>query len=73
MKVIRGAQNILILFGVYWYEALLNNSDILDLQEIFEFKRDALRYFALNNWIVYKLQSILFLEALYYIRKIFYF
>jgi len=66
MKVIRGAQNILILFGVYGYEALLNNSDILDLQEIFEFKRDALRYFALNNLIVYKLQSILFLEALYY-------
>jgi len=37
MKVIRGAQNILILFGVYGYKALLDDILDLDLQEIFEF------------------------------------
>lgn len=60
LKVIRGAQNILILFGPFGYDALLKNEIFikqLDLQAIFEFKREELRFFALNNLIDLKLNN----------------
>ncbi|RGB43724.1 hypothetical protein C1646_749525 [Rhizophagus diaphanus] len=59
LKVLCGAQNMLILFGSYGYEALSNNYDILDLNlhEIFEFRKEALEYFALNNLIELKLHD----------------
>jgi hypothetical protein len=59
LKVLRGAQNMSILFGPYGYDAFSNNYDIMDLtlQEIFEFKREALSYFALNNLIELKLHN----------------
>jgi hypothetical protein len=59
LKVLRGAQNMLILFGPYGYNALSSNYDILDLNlhEIFEFRKEALEYFALNNLIELKLHD----------------
>jgi hypothetical protein len=59
LKVLRGAQNMLILFGPYGYDALSSNYDILDLNlhEIFEFRKEALEYFALNNLIELKLHD----------------
>ena len=59
LKVLIGAKNTLILFGPYGYNALYENSNIinLDLQSIFEFKKEALEYFALQNIIELKLNN----------------
>lgn len=59
LKILRGAQNMLILFGPYGYHALENNLHILnlDLNEVFEFKNESLKYFALYNLIELKLYN----------------
>jgi len=53
LNVLYGARNTLILFGPYGYNALYENLAYIDLniREIIGFKREALRYFALNNLI----------------------
>jgi len=59
LKLIRGAQKMLILFGPYGFNALLENYDYINLNinEIFEFNNSALRYFALINLIELKLYN----------------
>lgn len=59
LKVIHRSQNMLVLFGPYGYRALSKNCIMIDLdiKSIFEFKSDALSYFALNNLIELKLHN----------------
>jgi len=59
LSVLHGARNTLILFAPYGYDALKDNVDYVDLniREIIGFKREALRYFALNNLIELKLHN----------------
>ena len=60
LKVLRGAQNTLLLFGPYGYDALLKNEEYLNklnLKTVFEYKRETLRFFALNILIDLKLDN----------------
>lgn len=59
LSVLFGARNTLILFGPYGYDALYENLEFINLniREIFEFKQEALKYFALNNLIELKLHG----------------
>lgn len=58
-KVLRGAQNMLILFGPFGYDALKDNYEFIDLKwdDIYEFKKEGLRYIALNNLIELKINK----------------
>jgi len=65
LKILFGSQNMLILFDLYGYNTLKNNIKFidLDLNKIFKFKFEALRYFALNNLYeleIYKKRTHLF-------------
>ena len=59
LNVLYGARNTLILFGPYGYDALYENLEFIDLniREIIGFKKEALKYFALNNLIELKLHN----------------
>lgn len=74
-KLLRGAQNMLILFGPYGYHALEKILDILNLNlnEVFEFKNEALKYFALYNLIELKLnnKNINLINSIDYVNFIF--
>jgi hypothetical protein len=59
LSLLYGARNTLILFAPYGYDALKDNVDYIDLniREIMGFKREALKYFAINNLIELKLHK----------------
>ena len=60
LNILNCSKNILILFGPYGFDAIQKNEIFfknLDFQAIFDFKREALRYFALNNLIIQKLNN----------------
>jgi hypothetical protein len=59
LKIVYGAKSMLILFRPYGYGALSVNQKIIgfNLQAIFEFKSESLRYFALANLIELKLND----------------
>lgn len=55
-KILCGARNILILFGPFGYDALKDNLEFIELtwDDVCEFKKEALRYIALNNLVELK-------------------
>ncbi|GET51380.1 uncharacterized protein OCT59_025776 [Rhizophagus irregularis] len=59
LYLLYSVKNTLILFRPYGYDALCDNSDIIDLNihEIISFKKEGLKYFALNNLIELKLNN----------------
>jgi hypothetical protein len=59
LNILHCSKNILILFGPYGFESIQKNEKFLnlDFQAIFDFKREALRFFALNNLIILKLNN----------------